>query len=135
MIAAYRLRWYSVLEGHAPSWPRLALFSPFHPHDPHVINDALSPERSAYLYLIWSLPQLPSEPAPGWLAVSVTVVNRLAATSASDTRGITGVQGFCRWLRQRPPSEMAGTSILIYHITEADIADWHRWRHEAEQHP
>jgi hypothetical protein len=30
---------------------------------------------------------------------------------------------------------MVGTSILIYHITEADIADWHRWRHEAEQHP
>jgi hypothetical protein len=70
------------------------------------------------------------EPRVGYLAISVGVLNELAASATDFSQPHNPSHDFCRWLRDRPPREMVSTTIFVYRLSEQDIEAFHRWQQE-----
>ncbi len=71
-----------------------------------------------------SVDQIPREPRVGWLALSVSLLNRGVATRELDHARFSGREPFLNWLSEREPVALVGTSILVYRLTPADILNW-----------
>jgi hypothetical protein len=103
---------------------RVALFSALSPPYPGLIDD--TPNRDDGTMLRWrlsSMPRVPTVPLQGYLAVSVTLLNRTAAGMPRPS-GRTPEERFCRWLKARRPLALVGSSILIFHFSSDDVKAW-----------
>ena len=111
---------------------RHALFAPFHStHGSGTRSDEQVPKSKTIVSLPDNefAPSLPQEPFVGFLAISVTILNRF---SADRPRSLPMAYGderrFLRWVKSRQtPIAMVGTSILIYRFDEGDLARWRSW--------
>lgn len=105
---------------------RLALFTPFHPPHPRLADD-FEFLTDKELSSMGPLEVIPEHPEPGYLAISVTHLNRGAALSEQPHDVFAAKRPFLRWLKQtRTPLAFLGTSILIDRLTDEDATDWSR---------
>ncbi|MGH7140889.1 MAG: hypothetical protein ACREHD_34595, partial [Pirellulales bacterium] len=106
---------------------RLALFSPFSPPYPGLIDDTpdVSDEHTLWVRM-GAVPRVPCGPAAGYLAVSVTLLNRMGAADRGPQAGPEAP--FCRWLKRRSPVALIGSSIVIYQFSRQDIEHWRQQR-------
>jgi hypothetical protein len=65
--------------------------------------------------------RIPVHPSPGFLAISVTMLNRGAARN--DVL-LEPSPDFCRQLAERRPIGWAGSSIRIYHFSDEEVRRW-----------
>ena len=115
-------------ERHPEARPmRLAIYTIYQPPRSELADDTpLGPDRMPGPA---SLPvdRVPTEPHVGYLAVSATILNMVAAEGDSMVCN-TRMRDFCRWVRAREPVAMVGTSILIYRFSVEDVRQWHAAR-------
>lgn len=104
---------------------RLVLFSPFPiPYSGFVDDNAKPTATDAWPMFVPSL-EIPVAPDIGYLAISVTLLNRGAAATRADQSLFAPARHYLRWLKEtRHPMAMIGTSILVYHLTERDEREW-----------
>jgi hypothetical protein len=108
---------------------RVSLYSPFTPEYLGVIDD--SPVRPAGKNVtLGDVVGVPSAPFIGYLAISVTNLNFTGAVVLERVSLPRSGHAFCRWLRDRTPLDVVGTSVLIYRFTEQDIKAFRRWQQE-----
>lgn len=105
---------------------RLALFSPLSPPYVGLTDDTPDLDDGTTLrWVVSSMPRVPRAPVEGYLAISVTLLNRIAADGLKRADS-SAEAAFCRWLKARPPLAMIGSSILIFYFSAADVQAWSR---------